>query len=44
MIMTKINLGRERFILLTLSSSSLREVTSGTQGRDLEAGAEAEAM
>ena len=43
---TECNLGREGFIWLTYldNSSKLREVKAGTQGRNLEAGTEAETV
>jgi hypothetical protein len=42
--MTKNNQGRKRFVSFYRSSSSLREVRTGNQGRNLQAGTEAEVM
>lgn len=42
--MTKLNLGRKEFIsfILTHHSSSLKKIKARTQGKNLEAGSEAE--
>jgi hypothetical protein len=44
--MTKSNLGRQKFIWLTLvgHSPSFREIKAGTEGMNLEAGTEAETI
>ena len=42
--MAESNFGRKGFILLVIYSLSSKEVRVGTQGRNLEAGADAEAI